>query len=425
MKTGASVSSPDEGLGARSGGRARAKASGPASRRRGDLRFISDEPLSPYERHVRRELASWSSDIARQLAHLPPDPLERAAETVRAFQETALVAAYLDRPDEARMILHAALDFVAREAKMPDRAEAGVLGFGLLIELSRLDARLGRPDESLHVLERIGGLLRGQPLAFGALDIAPSDWQALAGGDASLEAILAGAIAIETLRAHLAAGRYEAALEASRAPAGADPVLETFRREAQIVASCRTGRGEEALAAAAQWPSENQPVRRAILEIRHAEALAALGDPVRAHAIVEEAAGRVERKLVSGPATLFDLGIATRATRLLALLGDPLAPELCHKALAPAAAVGDVPLLAELALRIVETDDREEPRADALEALRAVALGSGYRIPAVERAIEREDGPLVPRTVKERAPSYPALFARLVGFEPDRGPRAA
>jgi hypothetical protein len=170
-------------------------------------------------------------------------------------------------------------------------------------------------------------------------------------------------------------------------------VPETFRREAQIIASCRTGRGEEALAAAAQWASEDPPARRAIFEIRHAEALAALGDPVRAHAVVEEVAGRVERNLLSGPATLFDLGIATRATRLLAALGDPLA--------------------------------REEPRAEALEALRAVALGSGYRIAAVERAVEREDGPLVPRAVKERAPSYPALFARLVGFEPDRGPRAA
>jgi len=419
------VSLPDEDRGARHAGKARATASAPPSRRRNDLRFISDEPLSPYDRHVRRELGSWSSDIARALACPPEEPTERAAETVRAFQETALVAAYLDRPDEARLILNVALDFVAHEAAPPGHAEARLLGFGPLIELARLDARIGRPDESLHVLERIGGLLRGGNLAFGALDITPPEWKALTERDASLESNLAGAVAIETLRAHLAAGRYRATIEAALAPGAADPVVETMQREALIVAWCRTGRGEDALVAAAQWAAEEHPIRRAIFEIRHAEALAAFGDPVRAHAVAEEAAGRVEQRMLSGPATLFDLAIAARATRLLAGLGDPLATELCRAALPAAAAVGDVPLHAELALRIVETDAREDARAEALEALRAVASGSGYRIPAVERAVEREDGPLVPRAVKERAPSYPALFARLLGFEPERGPRAA
>jgi hypothetical protein len=382
-----------------------------------------DEPLSPYDRHVRRELSSWSSDIARALEHPPAEPSERAAEIIRAFQETALVAAFLDRPDEARLILHAALDFVAHEAAPPGHAEARLLGFRPLIELARLDARLGRPDESLHVLERIAGLLRGGNLAFGALDITPSEWHAFTERDAFLETNLAGAVAIETLRAHLAAGRYQATLEAALAPAGTDPVLETMRREGQIVAWCRTGRGGEALTAAGRWAAEEHPVGRAIFEVRYAEILAACGDPVRAHAVAEVAVGRVERKMLSGPTTLFDLAIASRATRLLAGLGDPLAAELCRAALPAAAAVGDVPLLAEFALRIVETDAREETRAEALETLRAVASGSGYRIPAVERAVEREDGPLMPRAVNARAPSYPALFARLLGFEPEGGPR--
>ena len=101
------------------------------------------------------------------------------------------------------------------------------------------------------------------------------------------------------------------------------------------------------------------------------------------------------------------------------MLGDPLAAELCRVGLPAATAIGDVPLVAELALRILELDRRPEERAEALDALRAVATGSGYCIPAVERAVEREDGPLVPRKARERAPSYPALLSRLLGFEPE------
>lgn len=384
-----------------------------------DPRFISDEPLAPYDKHVRRELASFSADILQRISCEPGDAIEDAAIMVRAHQETALVASYLDRPDEARLVCHAALDDIADRAERTNEPVILLMGLGPLFELCRLDARLGRADEALFVLERLSGLLRGQGLSFGALTISAPVWEEIGGGEAGPAGSLAGTIAVETLRTLLATGRYEAALEASRMKTEADPMLEAIRREAHLVALCRLGRAEEADLVAALWAADAHPIRRAIFEHRHAEALAAFGDPVRAHAITEENARRLEIRLGSGPATLFDVSLAARISRLCALLGDPLAAELCRVSLPAATALGDVPLVAELALRIVELDRRPEERAEALDALRAVVTGSGYRIPAAIRAVEREDGPLVPRSLRERAPSYPALFSRLLGFEPD------
>ncbi|MDI1478293.1 hypothetical protein [Polyangium sp. y55x31] len=394
---------------------------GPASRRRVDGRFLTDEPLAPYDRHVRRELASWSAEALQRLDEAPEDPMERAAAFARAHQDAALIASYLGRPNEARLVCHAGLDSVAEHAETSGDETILLLGFGPLVELSRLDARLGRTDEALCVLERLSGLLRGQGLAFGALSISAATWARIGPGEGGAEAALTSMVAIETQRTLLGSGRHEAALEIARgqAPSPNDPVLEAMRREAYLVSLCRLGRGEEALLVAALWAAEAHPIRRPIFEIRHAEALAAFGDPVRAHAVAEECVRWVESRLSAGPATLFDLTIAARVSRLLATLGDPLAAELCRTALPAATSLGDVPLTAELALRILATDRRAEERAEALEALRAIATGSGYRIPAVERAVEAEDGPLLARSLKERAPSYPRLFERLLGFPPD------
>ncbi|HVK69090.1 MAG TPA: hypothetical protein VM694_31750 [Polyangium sp.] len=393
----------------------------PASRRRVDGRFITDEPLAPYDRHVRRELASWSAEALQRLETAPEDPMERAAALAHAHQDAALIASYLGRPNEARLICHAGLDCVAEQAEASGDASVLLLGFGPLVELSRLDARLGRTDEALGVLERLSGLLRGQGLVFGALTISPATWARIGPGEGGAEGALASMVAIETLRTLLGSGRHEAALEIARsqAPAPADPVLEAMRREAYLVSLCRLGRGERLGVA----DLEDRPPDRVRLrgpERGHEQRLlAAFGDPLRAHAIAEECVRRVEARLAAGPATLFDLAIAARVSRLLATLGDPLAAELCRTTLPAATSLGDVPLTAELALRILATDRRPEERAESLEALRAIATGSGYRIPAVERAVEAEDGPQLARSLKERAPSYPRLFERLLGFPPD------
>lgn len=394
-------------------------ATGPASRRRIDTRFISDEPLVPYDKHIRRELGSLSAEVLRRISKLSGDALEDAATLANGYQETALIATYLDRPDEARLICHAALDAIAERAETHENPTILLLGLGPLLELARLDARLGRVDEALFVLEKLSGLLRGQGLSFGALTISASFWEIMASGEDGPGRALASSIAVETLRALVASGRYEAALDASRVKFESDAMLEGIRREAHFVSLCRLGRAEEALLLAPLWATDDHPIRRAIFEHRHAEALAAFGDPIQAHAMAEENTRRMEARLGAGPATLFDIYLAARISRLSAMLGDPLAAELCRVCLPAATAMGDAPLVAELALRIVELDRRPDVRADALDALRAIATGSGYRIAAVERAVEREDGPLVPRSTRERAPSYPELFSRLLGFLPD------
>jgi hypothetical protein len=238
---------------------------------------------------------------------------------------------------------------------------------------------------------------------------------------------IAADAAAEMLATLLSSGQLEEALSlallAKRGPCD-PPELEWVRREAALSALCRLGRAEEALSLAARSTVESPSGQRLVFELRRAEALACFGDAQRARGLADTVSTALDRKWQILPASLDDVRMAARASALSVALGDPLAADFCWTALAEALAIGDVPLESELLVRIVEADWDEERQADAADLLRAVALGSGYRLPAAEQLLMPEDGPLSAQGTEKRAPGFGALVEALTALDPE-GERGA
>jgi hypothetical protein len=178
------------------------------------------------------------------------------------------------------------------------------------------------------------------------------------------------------------------------------------------------GLSGEALVFLSSAVARETPARRPIFEQKRAEALAAFGQTeaarARALAVSEELLSRFD----AAKPSLDDLCLAARAARLLALLSDPGAIPIALRALLLSREVGDVPLEADLALSVVEGRAQGAPRAQAMASLCAIALESGHRIAAVDRALAREGELCVPTTTAARAPSFPALCEALLSLAP-------
>jgi hypothetical protein len=95
------------------------------------------------------------------------------------------------------------------------------------------------------------------------------------------------------------------------------------------------------------------------------------------------------------------------------LISEALSIEFHWTALAEALFVGDVPLAVELLVRIAKYEWDDERRADAAELLRAVGLGSGYRLLSAQELLLPDEAPLSGRTAEERAPGFGALIEML------------
>jgi hypothetical protein len=144
---------------------------------------------------------------------------------------------------------------------------------------------------------------------------------------------------------------------------------------------------------------------RPVFEQKRAEALAASGQTQAAAARALFVAEALASRWQEAPASLDELALAARVARLLSLLGHTESGALAVIALPHARAVGDAPIEAELALRVVESDAPREARAKAADVLSSIALSSGHRIGAWRVEPAGADEP--------RAPSYPRLRDRL------------
>jgi hypothetical protein len=113
------------------------------------------------------------------------------------------------------------------------------------------------------------------------------------------------------------------------------------------------------------------------------------------------------------PACVEEIWIAVRATRVYSLISEALSIEFHWTALAEALFVGDVPLAVELLVRISQHEWDDERREDAAELLRAVGLGSGYRLPLAQGLLLPDEAPLSGRSLEERAPGFGALVEML------------
>jgi len=392
-----------------------------AGGRRADERFVCDEFLSTRTRVVRWELARWCATIGRALDRISADAAHRLSPLSTCFHDAGRIAEHLGQTEDARRLCRAAIRFFARAGERTRRSEATAFALSALVDLGRIERGDGRPEEALLHLGRARSLGLGAEIGGGILRVSRAQWERLMAEDPLSGREIAAEAATEMLATLLSSGRFEEALglalAAKRGPCD-PPELEWVRREAALSALCRLGRAEEALSLAARCTVDSPSGQRLVFELRRAEALACFGDAPRARGLADTVLSALDRKWQVLPASLDDLRMAARASSLGVALGDPLIADFCWTALAEALSLGDVPLESELLVRIVEADWDEERQADAADLLRAVALGSGYRLPAAERIMAPEDGPLSARPPEERAPGFGALVEALVALDP-------
>jgi tetratricopeptide (TPR) repeat protein len=391
--------------------------------RRADARIVFDDLLTVRARVVRWELCSWCAIIANMLGRAVLDAEQKLEAVAGAFHEATQVACHLGRYDDALALSHAGLRFFVDVAERRGDASAVVRAISALVDIGRVERARGRTEEALLHFGRVRSLALGVEIMAGPVSITRSQWEAAMACDPVAARWAAADAAAETLVTLLAANRDEEVLSLAQHARRATcdpPELAWTRREAALLALCRVGRVDEALALASRATVEASEADRPLFELRRAEVLAAAGEMPRAKRLVESVAAMLERKWQMTPAALDDVRVAASATKLCVALGDPIAADFCWSALAEALAIGDVPLEADLLVRIVETDWDEERRLDASDLLRAVVEGSGFLLPAAERLIETDVGPRSRRPLEERAPGFVSLTEQLFALDPAR-----
>lgn len=386
------------------------------SSRTADVRFISDEFSSLQGRFVRWELGAWCSAITQALPRAQTLNEGRLGAIASCFRETILVAEQLERYDDARSIAEAGLRYFSSLATRERRADAVAHAVSALIWLGRTERLAGRTDAALLHLGRVRSLGFGAEISVGPLRVTRAQWDSVLALEAEMARVVAFDSAVELFSTLLAAEQFEEvvslALVARRGP-NDPPSLENIRKEAALSALCRLGCPDEALSLASRYSMEAREPDKLVFELRRAEVLACFGELPRARRMLESVCAVLEQRWRAHPACVEEIWIVTRATRVYALISEALSIEFHWTALAEALFVGDVPLAVELLERITKHEWDEERRADAAELLRAVGLGSGYRLSSAQISLLPDEAPLSQRTVEERAPGFGALVEML------------
>jgi tetratricopeptide (TPR) repeat protein len=381
-----------------------------------DVRFISDEFSSLQGRFVRWELGAWCAAIAQALPRAQSLNEGRLGAIATCFREAILVAEQLERYDDARSIAESAIRYFSSIASRERRADAVAHAVSALIWLGRTERLAGRTNEALLHLGRVRSLGFGAEISVGPLRVIRAQWDSVIALEAEMARVVAFDSAVELFSTLLAAGQFEEvvslALVARRAPYD-PPALENIRKEAALSALCRLGCPDEALSLAARYSMEAREPDKVVFELRRAEVLACFGELPRARRLLESVCAVLEQRWRGHPACIEEIWIAARATRVYSLISEALSIEFHWTALAEALFVGDVPLAVELLVRISKQEWDDERREDASELLRAVGLGSGYRLPSAQELLLPEEAPLSGRTAEERAPGFRALVEML------------
>ncbi|HMY20239.1 MAG TPA: hypothetical protein PKA58_28120, partial [Polyangium sp.] len=253
----------------------------------------------------------------------------------------------------------------------------------------------------------------------GPLHIKRAQWDSVIALEAEMARVVAFDSAVELFSTLLAAGQYDEvvslALVARRGPQD-PPALDNIRKEAALSALCRLGCPDEALSLATRYSMEARENDKLVFELRRAEVLACFGDLPKARRVLESVCTVLEQRWRAHPACVEEIWIAVRATRVYSLISEAMSIEFHWTALEEALFVGDVPLAIELLERIAKYEWDEERRADAADLLRAVGMGSGYRLASAKELLSPDEAPLSGRTVEERAPGFGALVEWLETF---------
>jgi tetratricopeptide (TPR) repeat protein len=389
------------------------------SARTADVRYISDEFSSLQGRFVRWELGAWCAAISQALPKADGLAEGRLGAIASCFRETILVAEQLERFDDARSIAERAIRYFSGLAGRERRADAVAHAVSALVWLGRSERLAGRIDDALLHLGRVRSLGFGAEISVGPLHIKRAQWDSVIALEAEMARVVAFDSAVELFSTLLAAGQYDEvvslALVARRGPQD-PPALDNIRKEAALSALCRLGCPDEALSLATRYSMEARENDKLVFELRRAEVLACFGDLPKARRVLESVCTVLEQRWRAHPACVEEIWIAVRATRVYSLISEAMSIEFHWTALEEALFVGDVPLAIELLERIAKYEWDEERRADAADLLRAVGMGSGYRLASAKELLSPDEAPLSGRTVEERAPGFGALVEWLETF---------
>jgi len=391
------------------------------SSRIADVRFVSNEFSSLQGRFVRWELGAWCAAIGQALPRAEGLNEGRLGAIASCFRETILVAEQLERYDDARLLAESAIAYFSVIAAKHHRADAVAHAASALVWLGRTERLAGRTDESLLHLGRVRSLGFGAEISVGPLRVKRAQWDSVIALEAEMARVVAFDAAVELFSTLLEAEQFEEvvslALVARRGP-NDPPILENIRKEAALSALCHLGCPDEALSLAARYTMEAREGDKLVFELRRAEVLACFGELPRARRMLESVCTVLEQRWRAYPASIEEIWIAARATRVYSLISEALSIEFHWTTLAEALVVGDIPLAIELLVRISKHEWDEERRADAAELLQAVGLESGYRLSSPDDLGLSDEPSLAARSAEDRAPGYGALVEMLTKLSP-------
>ena len=377
-------------------------------------RYLCDEYLTAPHFPPRGPLEPWCASVSDHLQEAIRDRQAHIDEIADGFEQAAEIALLLGRLGEAKKLRYAAIAFFVGEAERGAGIFATLPALWTSLGLARIDRALGRYDDALFLFEKLASLGLGGSLDDGLLLVTPEHFSEIESAFPESSARLRSVAIAEALETLIHAGRYDLALTAARVRSENDPAwLDAFRHETTATALSRLGLLNETLVFLASATALHPPHTRLVFEQKRAETLAAVGKLDDAAVRVSALGLQLETHWKQCTPALPDVALAARVSLLLTSLGHHAqSTRLASAARLHARALGDVPLEAELALRVVESDAPSDMRADAADALTRIVLGTGYAITLLHGGVRLFEVAMPPAN-EPRAPTYPALRDRL------------
>jgi tetratricopeptide (TPR) repeat protein len=376
--------------------------------------YLCDEYLTALHFPPRGPLEPWCASVSDHLQEAIQDRHAHIDEIAGGFEQAAEIALLLGRLGEAKKLRLAAIGYFMTEVDADSGTFAIMPALWMALGLARIERALGHYDDALFAFECIASLGLGGSLDDGPLILSPTQVSEMESNFPESSARLRSVAIAEALETLVRAGHYDLAITAARARRADDPTwLGAFRCETIATALGRLGLVRETIVYLASVIAQRPEYPRLAFEQKRAEALAADGRFEEASACLAFIVETFDKQWTTTPPTLSDVALAARTSLLLSILGRH-AESACLAARARefARELGDVPLEAELALRVMESDAPSDVRADAADALTHILLATGYAI-TLPRGGARLFEAAMPPANEPRAPTYPLLRDRL------------
>lgn len=379
--------------------------------------YLCDDYLTTPHFPPRGPLEPWCASVSDHLQEAFLDRHAHIDEIADGFEQAAEIALLLGRLGDAKKLRLAAIAYFMAEAESVSGAFATMPALWMLLGLARIDRALGHYEDALLVFERLAAIGSGGSLDDGPLILSAAQIAELTSRFADATTRLRSVAIAEALETLIRAGRYDLAITASRARRDDDPLwLGAFRCETIATALGRMGLVRETIVYLGSVIAQRPEYPRLAFEQKRAEALASDGRFEEAAMRLDFITESLEQQWTTTAPTLSDVALAARTSLLASILGRHAeSARLAARAREFARDLGDVPLEAELALRVMESDAPSEIRAHAADALTHILLATGYAI-TLPRGGVRPFEAAMPPANEPRAPTYPTLRDRLYEF---------